>query len=277
MVVVQQPEIVDIDEGDTERQTGHPGALDLLGKVADEGPVIQRSRQGIPTDRLDQGDRLSRQPPLRRAEDQKEERSGNESGAERHDDHVAADIAQPLEDREGIPPDSDDGANLAAAADRQILADQPIRTSDGRSGTRLGGGDDRGLGGSGHGKVEGFVSRRHSARGGRCVCREDPAVKSTHLDAKDFARRGQGPELLVEDRELGRRWAGPRVGEIPAVEMGVDERPDRRRVAADDVVQCCRGEVRGNHRRLRRRRDPDEGEKGAIDQQQEDGAADSRL
>ena len=276
MVVVQQPEVVDIDEGDAERQTGRSGALDLIGQVTDECPVVQGARQRVAPDRLDELGRLSGEPSLRRAEDQKEKRGRDESGAERHEDHVAADLAQSLKDGVGIPPDADDGANLAAAGDRQVLADQPIRTDDSRTGVSLGDRDDRGLGGPADGEGKGFVSRPDPA-GGRSAGGDDPTVGSPDLDPKDLPWCGQRSELLGENGELSRRWAGVRVAEISTIEMRVDECSDRRSVAAHDVIQRRCGEVRGNHRRLRRRRDPDEGEKGTVYQEQENGPADSRL
>jgi hypothetical protein len=45
VVVVEQPEVVDVDEGDAERQAGRPGTLDLVRQVLDWFGEL-RSRMG---------------------------------------------------------------------------------------------------------------------------------------------------------------------------------------------------------------------------------------
>ena len=103
---------------------------------------------------------------------------------------------------------------------------------------------------------------------------QDAAVRQSDLDPQDLAGRGQGPHALLEDGEL--RGCRARALQIARGEVGVDEGPDRRRVAPDDVVERRCIEVRGDHRGLRGRGDPDQREERPIDEDQEDGTADSR-
>ena len=54
VVVVEQPEVVDVDERDAERRAGGARALDLAGEEADEGAVVERPGQRIAPGRLDE-------------------------------------------------------------------------------------------------------------------------------------------------------------------------------------------------------------------------------
>ena len=81
VVVVQEPEVVDVDEGDAERRAGGPGALDLAGEVGDERAVVQRPGQRVALGRLDERGGLAGQPALRRAEDQEQQDRGDDGRA----------------------------------------------------------------------------------------------------------------------------------------------------------------------------------------------------
>ena len=76
--VVEQPEVVEVDERHAERQAGRAGALDLVREVGDERAVVERSRERVAPGRLDELGRLAGQPCLRRAEDQEQQRRGDE-------------------------------------------------------------------------------------------------------------------------------------------------------------------------------------------------------
>ena len=82
VVVVQQAEVVDVEQCDTERHTAGPGMLEFLREKPDEDTVCERSRERVAAGRLQQGGLLPREAALGRAEDQKEQQRGDESGAQ---------------------------------------------------------------------------------------------------------------------------------------------------------------------------------------------------
>ena len=124
VVVVEQPEVVDVDQGDAERQAGRPGALDLVCEVRHERAVVERTGERVSMGRLEELCGLAADPCLGGPEDEEEQGRRDEAGAERDQDDVAADVAEPGQDRGGVAPDDDDAADVAVGLDREVLADE---------------------------------------------------------------------------------------------------------------------------------------------------------
>src|SRR6185295_3409142 len=74
VVLVQEPEVVDIDERDREWPAGGARGLGLERESTDDRAVVERPRQGVAAGRLDELRGLSRQAPLGGPEDQEEQR-----------------------------------------------------------------------------------------------------------------------------------------------------------------------------------------------------------
>ena len=94
VVVVEQPEVVDVDEGDPERRPSRSCALDLGGQVRHQRSVIERVGQRIAPRRLDEGRGLARQPALGRAEDEEQQHRGDDRGGQRDRDDVPSDAGR---------------------------------------------------------------------------------------------------------------------------------------------------------------------------------------
>ena len=197
VVVVQQPEVVDVDQGHAKRNAYSPGALELLAQEADQRAVRQRPRQRVPPGRLDQRSLLPKEPPLGRPEDQEQDRSSDEPRAEGQHDHVVADAGEPFEDGAGIAPDRNDCPHRPAAACWQELTEQGRGAEGGRAGSGAGRvcRHQPGPGRSGDGEGELAVDRGSGAGERRIVGGEDGAVGQAKLDVEDLAGSGQRCEL----------------------------------------------------------------------------------
>ena len=247
-----------------------------LGEVGDERAVVERPGQRVAAGRLDELRGLPGEPGLGGPEDEEQERGGDQPGAQRDEDDVPPDVGEAGEDGRGVAPHDDDAADLAAGLDRQLLADDRLgreRRGAGRGG-RLGDRDDRRLGVALGGGRERRVGGGGSSAGARLAGRDDRAIRPADLDAEQLTRARERRELLLERLHPIGRWRGG--VEVGRPGVGVDEGPGRGRVAADDVVQHRRREMGGHHDRLRGRGDPDESQERAVDEHEQERAAEAR-
>ena len=227
--------------------------------MTDHRAVVERPGERVAPGRLHQLRGLPRQATLGRPEDQEEQRRGDQRGGQRDEHDVATNERQAIEDRHRVAPDRDDAEHLAIDADRQVLAQEGRRAENAGTGSRCFRGQDLRPGCPADGQREFTLDGDARAADRRVVRGHDRAVRPAELDPQDLVRARQGRQLSFE---LGgsRARIGDRGGgrEIRGLDVGVDEGPRRRRIAADDVVQRRRLEVRPDHVRLRRGRDPDE-------------------
>ena len=82
--VVEQPEVVDVDQGDRDRLALRAGLLDRLRQGLDQGAVVRDAGERVPAGRLDERVGLAVDPALGGAEDQVERdraRSGWPTGS----------------------------------------------------------------------------------------------------------------------------------------------------------------------------------------------------
>ena len=260
MVLVEQPEVVDVDQRDREWPLGRPSRLGLECELTDDRAVIERACQRIAPGRLHELGGLSGQATLGSPEDQEQQRRGDQRGRQRDEHDVPADRGKAVEDRDRIPPDPDDAEHLPVHRDREVLAQQGrgaerIRTGLGR--------DDGGLGRATDREREVADDRHREPADGRIVGGRDRAVGPAQLDAQDLTGPDQGRELRLQ---LGRLQRAPRSGggagrsgrEVRGAKVGIDERSCRGGIAADHVSERGRREVLADHHGLRRGGDPDE-------------------
>ena len=253
-------------------RSGRPGPLDLYGQVRHQRPVVEGLGQWIEPGGLDEGGCLAGQPTLRRAEDQEEEDRRDERRAEgdRHD--VPSDLFQLVENRDGVPPDPDNGPHRAVCADRHVLAEdrrrreapgrrtsvrrrQDFHAHFARRGTRC------------------SPTRVHRDAGQPGLARgDDRPVQAAEFHTEDLVRTGEGGELRLECSAL--RLGGPdRRVEIAQRDGLVEDRTDRRGIAGHDRVQRAGGEVQRDHERLGGRGDPDDRQEHAEDENEQQRAA----
>ena len=100
VVVVEQPEVVDVDERDAERPPVVARALDLAAPGAPtSAPWLSVSVSGSRRVDSSEGGGLARQPRLRGAEDEEQQPGRDERRGERHDDDLAAHPVEAGQDR----------------------------------------------------------------------------------------------------------------------------------------------------------------------------------
>ena len=252
-------------------------ASSRVGQQADEGAVVERARQRIAPGRLDQLDRLSRQPSLRGPEDQEQQDRGEERGTQRDDEHVPANLVQSGEDRDPVAPEAHDADDVARhVRDRQPLAEDPraVEVCRWHAGFRTR--HDRRFGSSGERWDRGRRIRR-----GRHGSEERPVCSAQLGMADATVAAGDRGQVLLEGRAPGRldRGADRQIGGGQSTELRlcVREAANGGEVAVDDGLHRDRGEVRRDQRCLGGGRDPDQRDERAEDEQQEDGAANPRL
>ncbi len=276
VVVVEQPEVVDVDERDADRPHVVAGAFDLLREQADQRAVVERVGQRVAAGRLEQGGRLARQPCLCGAEHEEQQPGRDQRRRQRHDDDLAAHPVEAGQDRDRVAPDADDAADLAVHAERQELAQDRRRCERPRPGCGLADRTDGRLRGPAEGERDVAVDGGRDAAKAGLAGGDDRAIGSPELDAQDLARSRERRELALEPGDIRRRRRGRRT-QLGRFDVGVDEGADRRGVAADQAGQGRRREVRAEQHRLRGRGRPDDGEERAIDQDEQDRTWRSRA
>ncbi len=262
MVLVEQSEVVDIDEGDRHRPTGRAGRFRLEGEQADDRAVVERAGQRVAPGRFDEFGRLAGQAALGGPEDEEQQGGRDQRGGQGHEHDVASDGRESIEDRHGIAPDPDDTEDLAVDREREVLAQQRrgaegIGTGLGRLGRK----DHRpGLAADGQGEVA--TDRHRLPADGWVVRGHDGAIGPAQFDAQDLAGSDERRELDFQLRPDDRARSGIRHGrgrgEVGGADVGVHERPRGRGIAADDVGERRRRKVRTDHQGLRRGGDADE-------------------
>ena len=143
VVLVQQAEVVEVDQGDRDRALVRPGGLDRACEIRDEGTVVQHPGQRVTSSRIEELVGLPRQAELRRPEDEEEQDARDEGGADRDQDHIAADVADLGQHRRRIAPDGDHGHDLAVDRQREEFAQQGLRVEIAGLGAGLGDRDER--------------------------------------------------------------------------------------------------------------------------------------
>ncbi len=236
VVVVEQWDIVDVDEGDPERRPSGPGLLERHGEIPHQRAVVHRAGQRVAPRGFDERYGLTRQPSLRGAKDQEQDRRRHEGGGQSQQDDVAADVIQSSEDRNSISPDPDDAEDFSIDGDRQELPKERRRGQDARSSLGLTGRGDRRLGSTSSRGREGAGGRHRRAPGARLTRRDDRAIGQPELDAQDLPDSWERRELGLQPGGVRRRER-LRSGEVAGADVGVDEGASRGRVAADDVVE----------------------------------------
>ena len=136
VVLVEQPEVVDIDERDRHRHARRACGLGLHREATDHGSMVERPGERIAAGRLHQLRGLTGQATLGRPEDQEEQRRGDQRGGQRDEHDVTTNERQAIDDRHRIAPDRDDTEHLAIDADRQVLAQEGRRAENAGAGSR---------------------------------------------------------------------------------------------------------------------------------------------
>ena len=126
--VVEQLEVVDIDEGDTDRSGLGPDTLDGERQLADQGAVVQDAGQRIASRCLHDLCRLASDATLGGAEDQVQEDSREQGGRDRDDDYLRANVVERRDDGSGVSPDGDHALRRAIAVEeREVFSEQALR------------------------------------------------------------------------------------------------------------------------------------------------------
>ena len=125
--VVDEPEVVDVDDGDTRPAPG-PSAvgLELVGQLDDDRAVVEQPGQGVAPLGLEQGPRLALEAPVGGPEDEVQEHRqdrGREAGDA--DDPVAGRVGR-VEDRRRVAVDLEDRADVAIGRDREVLLEDVL-------------------------------------------------------------------------------------------------------------------------------------------------------
>ena len=107
VVVVEEPEVVDVDQRDTDAALRQAGRLHLLREKRDDRAVVQHVRQRVAACRLDQLDVLTAEARLRRSEDEEEHGRQEQAGGERDDHDVPSCRIQARQERRCIAPHGD--------------------------------------------------------------------------------------------------------------------------------------------------------------------------
>ena len=111
--LVEEPEVVDVDQGDADRRAVSAGMLERGPELDDECAVVQQPGERIALGRVEQLFGLSADPALRGSEGEVQDRAGDDGCGERDDQHVALDVGDRGEDRPGVAPHADDRPSLA--------------------------------------------------------------------------------------------------------------------------------------------------------------------
>ena len=269
--VVQKPESVEVDQCDADRESIRPRALDLLGEMAHEGAMVEGACQGISTACLDESRGLSVEPALRASKDEEEDDRNDDRPGDRDDHDVAAKIVEARQDRSRIAPDRGYEDDLVALPEGKVLAKKGRRVESSGADFGLRRPDNGDLGGGPGDRVRKRRSRRDCRADRRGVARnEDPPIGQPEVNAKDLALAGERRDERVEAGDLSGRWV--LLLHDRRVDALVDKPTDRRDVAADDPVQGRARGVDRDHEGLGRRRDPDDPEQDAEDDQKQDRA-----
>ena len=274
VVVVEKPEVVDVDQSHAEGRAGLAGSFDLGRQMRDQRAMVQRICQWVAPTGLDQRRGLAGQPALGCPEDQEQQDRDDDARAERDDDHVTTNVGESPEDRHRVAPDSEDSSDVPVAADGQELAQDRRRPEIRGSGCGLG--DRKKLGARRTGNRAGHAlgRGRRSGQAGSAR-RHDRPVEPAELDEEDVGRSGEGCELRLERGPFDCGWPDRGI-EIAKLDPVIKDRANSRGVACDDRVQRARREVQRDHDGLGRRGDPDDREEDSEHEHEQQRAADSR-
>ena len=263
---VQEPEVVDIDEGDADRRPLGAGALEHDPELDDEGTMVEQAGEGVARGRVEQLFGLLADPALRGSEGEVQDRAGHDRRGKRDDEHVPLDVGDRGEDRRGIAPHADHGPGFAGLVQQREQGAHDLASVAGRCV------DDPCL-------YQSACSRGKR----RCVCLRKPRVcrrlgRAGQPDGAGRVADLQPPHAGVP-RECGKESVEPldacRVcgtSEVARREPVVHERPDDGRITGNGCVDRRGREVQRDQCRLDRGRDADHDEEHAVDNQEEDGA-----
>jgi hypothetical protein len=271
---VEEAEGIEVQERHPDRLAGRlivvpgrvPGGLHLLSEPVDERAVVGGTGQGIFPGRLDEEPRLVREPTLRGAEDEEEQREADQRGDEGDRHHPEAALGQLRQDRRGVAPDGDHREERSAIDDRQVLAQDVlgVERGEGRGGGRI---DDRRVGELGlDGRVESRARGRDSAHVRAVVADDHRSVGCQQCGMEDPAPVGEELETVLEGRlAFGAHAARLQVGRT---QVQADEAAHRRGVGADGRVQQDRRRVGGHECCLPACCGPDDQQERGQDQDQ---------
>ena len=229
MVVVEESEVVEVDETDTERGIGGAGQLDVAREPADQRAVVQQPGQRVETSRFDERRGLPLDCHLSGPEHQPKDDRGDQGGCKSDDHDVGSKPVEPGEDRDRVAPQRHDEDGAVTLPDRQVLA-KDARRQCGAIGFGRRRVDDRDPGLSCNGRGEVVTGDRGRADGGRAVGCDDSAVRGSDLGMNDAALGQKRAELLVDGED--RRLVGVRA--TAAGKLLVNEPTNRGDVTFDD-------------------------------------------
>ncbi len=130
--VVEEPEVVDIDQGDRDRRTGCVGRFHFVRQGGHHRPVVEHAGEGIPARRLQQLGVLPAEPRLRGSEYEEQHRCEENARGERDKHDVASRAVEACEEGIGVAPHGDDGEGVSVRVDdrkeflHQVVSLQPI-------------------------------------------------------------------------------------------------------------------------------------------------------
>ena len=277
--VVQQPEVVDVDQGNADRP--QPGAaclapgFELGRKVGDHGSMVEQAREGVASSGFHELPGLPSQPALRRAEDQVQQ-DGQDHRC-RHGDHdcVPTRHANRGEQLRGIPVDLEHRDHAWVGFGGQVLFDGQVFLEHHRRAKRV-------LVALFAGPSGGHVRKRRPAE---CLAE---VVLQTEVLAGDLGYVAEqhgavGTENLDPERPGLRidKIAQPRLDlhptravdaaqhKIGRLQLLGNEGTDERGIRVDARLERRIGDVYGYEGRQRQARDYDERQARCEDQEQE--------
>ena len=117
VVVVEEPEVVDVDQRQADGVAGVPRRLDLVGQQADHRTVVEEAGQRIAPGGLQQLPLLGADPRLCGTEDEEQDPGQQHGGSQGHDHDVATRDVDVRQQRRRIAPHGNHGGGLAVGSD----------------------------------------------------------------------------------------------------------------------------------------------------------------
>ncbi len=229
--IVDQPEVVDVDQGDSDRAIGAPGLLEQVGQPGDRSAMVEQTGQRVAPAGIDKGPGLAGQPALGGLEDEVQQEAQEERRGDHHEGDLAGRVGHRVQDRLGVPVDLEDARNGAVGTgDRNVLLEQLAvgRKAGGRR-VRVVGADDRGrhLTRVERG-LEVVVRAEVPAAQVGPVAVEDGLVGAEDLDVDDPVRLDQGGQPGLDLGDPGVGYAGCR--QVRGLQVGLEQADGQRLV-----------------------------------------------
>ena len=262
--LVEQPEAIDVDEGDTEGRAVVARLLDGERQLADQGAMVEQPGQRVAPGGLDQGGGLAGDASLGGAEDHPEHEGSHEGGREGRQDDAAAQAIELGQDGGRVTRDPHHGVDAVVGLEWEVLAQDLGREGlieAGRHARRV------------HGIAKVLGLRGPGAGHLRPIPDDDGAVRTEDVDVLDLRARNEQRDRAFE---LGPPSRRERALEVGGQDGAIDEAADECGVRADDRLHRGLRVGRRDHEGLGDRRHAHDHQEDAVDEHEQDRARHAR-